>query len=267
MKQRAEAERQARLLMQAFVDLDQLLGCDSGFLLGSWIAAARFWQNASDAPAVYYEWQAKSQISTWWPVPASALNDSSTYTGIPPLDSYASKHWNGLVRDFYAPRLQCYVAQMLADFPSSKAPTCIFGPRVNNTFLSGFPRSLSPTGQTPPISWPYNASDLGAAQAWCCDRIDCGGITWDPQSHAFQARSGRSANACSYPSYSYPRVDHIANISNLTHCVVVAEMAFIHDTGTVYADRATPELTLTLSKTLVQRYNDMNHSITREPKA
>ena len=48
----------------------------------------------------------------------------------PPLD--ANKHWNGLVRDFYAKRVGCYISQAAIDIPLTP-PTpsaCKFGQLV-----------------------------------------------------------------------------------------------------------------------------------------
>lgn len=104
------------LLLGAYADLDELLGCDSSFLIGPWIAQATKWADERDAPAAYYEWMAKSQVSTWWPVAPSDVGKwTANYTKPPPLDGYANKHWNGLVRDFYAPRVRCYVDQAAVD--------------------------------------------------------------------------------------------------------------------------------------------------------
>lgn len=110
----AAATKAGGVLIELLDDLDTLLGCDTAFLLGPWIADARAWANASDAPAEYYEWQARSQVSTWWPVPESATKDPATFTSMPRLDTYANKHWNGLVKDFYTPRHQCYLDQLHA---------------------------------------------------------------------------------------------------------------------------------------------------------
>ena len=52
-------------LLDAYGDIDELVGCDYGFLLGAWIADAKKWANISDAPEAYYEWEARSQVSTW----------------------------------------------------------------------------------------------------------------------------------------------------------------------------------------------------------
>ena len=109
------------VLLDMYADLDKLLACDANFLIGPWIAKAKSWANDSDAPEQFYEWQARSQVSTWWPVAPSDVEDwTANYTKSPPLDGYANKHWNGLVRDFYAMRVQCYVDQVSIDLPANK---------------------------------------------------------------------------------------------------------------------------------------------------
>ena len=105
----------ASMLVSAYSDIDSLVGCDPSFLLGAWIADARKWADDADAPASYYEWQARSQVSTWWPVAPSDRKVNATYTKLPVLDNYANKHWNGLIRDFYAKRVQCYIDQIVVD--------------------------------------------------------------------------------------------------------------------------------------------------------
>ena len=90
-RDRQAADTAAATLMEAYKDLDDLLECkqaascdlgrrrierssdhlkqrslrtgDYGFLLGPWIADATKWANESDAPASYYEWQARSRES------------------------------------------------------------------------------------------------------------------------------------------------------------------------------------------------------------
>ena len=55
------------------------MGCEYDFLLGPWIAQAKQWANASDGNTdSYLEWQARSQISTWWPVAPSARKNPVT---------------------------------------------------------------------------------------------------------------------------------------------------------------------------------------------
>ena len=89
-KDRATTLKVGEILLGAYTDLDALVGCDSSFLIGAWIASAKKWAHASDAPENYYEWMARSQVSTWWPVaPSDAAKQTSNYTKGPPLDGCA----------------------------------------------------------------------------------------------------------------------------------------------------------------------------------
>ena len=45
---RRTALQAAGSLLAAFADLDELLGCEFGFLLGPWIALAKSWTNDTD---------------------------------------------------------------------------------------------------------------------------------------------------------------------------------------------------------------------------
>ena len=97
-------------------DLDALVGTDQAFLLGSWLAMARRLAAAANgtdcvgeaAPGVpvevkdcehFYEWNARAQLTTWNPTPKGAVKVPGG-----PLD-YAGKHWNGLIKDYYAVRI------------------------------------------------------------------------------------------------------------------------------------------------------------------
>jgi alpha-N-acetylglucosaminidase len=111
-------------------DVDALVGTDPAFLLGSWLAMARAFaanntaSNATDTElytdcvaqgfedavkgcAHFYEWNARTQITTWNPTTKNA-------TRIPggPND-YASKHWSGLVGDYYGKRAELLLAMGL----------------------------------------------------------------------------------------------------------------------------------------------------------
>jgi len=66
----------ARVLLAAYADLDALAACDYGFLLGPWIRDARKWANASDGPAGYYEWQARSQVRKAARLPQTQMSDA-----------------------------------------------------------------------------------------------------------------------------------------------------------------------------------------------
>lgn len=47
----------------------------------------------------FYEWNARTQLTTWNPTPKDATKIPSG-----PID-YASKHWSGLIKDYYQVRV------------------------------------------------------------------------------------------------------------------------------------------------------------------
>ncbi|XAR50133.1 Alpha-N-acetylglucosaminidase [Bertholletia excelsa] len=79
-------------------DMDILLACHEGFLLGPWLESAK--QLAQDQEqAKQFEWNARTQITMWFDntqVEASLLRD------------YGNKYWSGLLRDYYGPRAAIY---------------------------------------------------------------------------------------------------------------------------------------------------------------
>lgn len=84
-------DKQATVLKQILVDMDDLLATDSRFLLGNWLEAAK--SKAMNQREKYlYEWNARNQITIW-----------GTNTTDVVLD-YACKAWSGLVKDYYLPR-------------------------------------------------------------------------------------------------------------------------------------------------------------------
>ena len=120
----AEISRTSSVYVQALIDLDTLVATDAAFLVGPWISAARFWGASSNdcgsppgsTPCPdFYEWNARTQITTWNP---TGFHDSSVPAG--PID-YAAKHWSGLIRDYYAERVQLITEQALLDASSGRA--------------------------------------------------------------------------------------------------------------------------------------------------
>jgi alpha-N-acetylglucosaminidase len=96
------------------LDLDALVATDSAFLLGPWLEMAKTFGttgspvaedcNGTGYPTIttcakFYEWNARVQLTSWNPTPKDA-------TAVPdgPID-YASKHWSGLIGDYYAERV------------------------------------------------------------------------------------------------------------------------------------------------------------------
>ena len=99
-------------------DLDALLATDAAFLLGPWLRDARAWgadgagdcerDGAAIACADFYEFNARAQLTTWYPAP----NETAL---IARDGDYARKHWSGLVADYYATRVERVLELALAD--------------------------------------------------------------------------------------------------------------------------------------------------------
>jgi hypothetical protein len=100
-------------------DIDKLVATDTAFLLGPFLESARrlgrpqndcFSNILEDSDCGhFYEWNARTQITTWNPT----RKDSDVIPG-GPID-YASKHWSGLIRDYYVPRATLLMKQAIKD--------------------------------------------------------------------------------------------------------------------------------------------------------
>ena len=116
-----ELIRTGSFYIELLKDIDTLVSTDSAFLLGPWIESARrlgegrsdcvssLLDNPSGDCQRFLEWNARTQITTWKPA-------SKESTAIPqgPID-YAAKHWQGLIRDYYARRAQLTLEQAVKD--------------------------------------------------------------------------------------------------------------------------------------------------------
>lgn len=116
------------------LDLDELVGTEETFRLKRWLKSARqLGRNSNDCEhptvvlndgdddslflqtnnasicEIFYEWNARCQVTTWIPTPANASRVPSG-----PID-YAAKHWNGLIREYYVKRIDLVQQQALKD--------------------------------------------------------------------------------------------------------------------------------------------------------
>ena len=94
---RALAEANRRLL-ELIGDLDQLLATREDFLLGRWLEDAKRWAT-NDEEKRLYEHNARTIITLWGP-PDGVLHE------------YAQRQWSGLLRGFYRPRWEMFLARL-----------------------------------------------------------------------------------------------------------------------------------------------------------
>ncbi|KAL6013240.1 hypothetical protein ACLOJK_003732 [Asimina triloba] len=91
------------LFLELVVDMDTLLTCHAGFLLGPWLESAK---NLAQNPKleIQMEWNARTQITLWFDI---------TEVDASLLRVYAIKYWSGLLHDYYIPRAAIYFRFML----------------------------------------------------------------------------------------------------------------------------------------------------------
>ncbi|OAY83861.1 Alpha-N-acetylglucosaminidase [Ananas comosus] len=94
-------------------DLDMLLACHEGFLLGPWLQSAKSLARdleqekqsvINEHNAVQFEWNARTQITMWF---------DNTETKASLLRDYGNKYWNGLLREYYGPRAAIYFKYLI----------------------------------------------------------------------------------------------------------------------------------------------------------
>lgn len=79
---------------------DELLSCQSGFMVGRWLEQAKS-LGATPQEKALYEWNARTQVTTWG-------NRKAADEG--GLHDYSHREWAGLLKDFYYPRWKAYFA-------------------------------------------------------------------------------------------------------------------------------------------------------------
>ena len=84
-------------MLDLLSDLDTLLGSDTNFLLGHWIADARAMATTSSL-ADNLEFNARNQIAMWGP-------DEN-------IEDYAGKEWSGQVKDYYGGRWSLFTSSV-----------------------------------------------------------------------------------------------------------------------------------------------------------
>ena len=84
----------SRQVLDLLLDLDELLGSHEYFLLGKWLKEANSIPESNESDKRLYEYNARNQVTLWGPKGE--------------IIDYATKQWNGLVRDYYYPRWKMF---------------------------------------------------------------------------------------------------------------------------------------------------------------
>lgn len=79
-------------------EIDTLLACHNGFLLGPWLESAKQLAQGKEQEK-QFEWNARTQITMWF----DNTEDEASL-----LRDYGNKYWSGLLRDYYGPRAELY---------------------------------------------------------------------------------------------------------------------------------------------------------------
>ena len=106
-------------LVDAILDIDQLLSSQSGFLLGERLRDARALGH-TDAERDLMEWNQRSQVTLWVPYgptgkPPYVQPNLSAPHGI---SGYAAKQYGGLERSIHAQRYRLFFERAAAELPS-----------------------------------------------------------------------------------------------------------------------------------------------------
>jgi alpha-N-acetylglucosaminidase len=103
-KDKAAYEKYSAVFLQLILDQDRLLATDKHFLLGKWIEDARA-LGSTDAEKDLFEWNARTQITTWGPRQASIG-----------LHEYSNREWSGMLRGFYYNRWKMFIDNVTNNF-------------------------------------------------------------------------------------------------------------------------------------------------------
>ena len=98
-KDLALLQENSKEVLEILIDLDELLGSHEYFLLGKWLKEAKSIPALNEDEQKLFEYNARNQITLWGP------NGEV-------LD-YATKQWNGLVRDYYYPRWKLFFDSLI----------------------------------------------------------------------------------------------------------------------------------------------------------
>ncbi|KAK9925851.1 hypothetical protein M0R45_023115 [Rubus argutus] len=98
-----EVVGRSQKFLELVEDMDTLLACHDGFLLGPWLESAKKLAQDKEQEK-QFEWNARTQITMWF---------DNTEEEASLLRDYGNKYWSGLLRDYYGPRAAIYFKYLI----------------------------------------------------------------------------------------------------------------------------------------------------------
>jgi alpha-N-acetylglucosaminidase len=91
----ASLSQEGARMIQLLIDIDSVLLTNENFRLSTWLGSARAWADGEKQQELFFEYDARNQITLWGP------NGE--------ISDYAAKQWGGLVSSYYIPRWRIFV--------------------------------------------------------------------------------------------------------------------------------------------------------------
>jgi alpha-N-acetylglucosaminidase len=87
--------------------LETILASHEDFLLGKWIYDAKSLAGSNVDLSLYYEFEARNQVTRWGPRGE--------------IEDYATKQWSGLVSSYYAVRWRIWLTEVCAAYEAHRS--------------------------------------------------------------------------------------------------------------------------------------------------
>lgn len=105
-----EVTSRSQKFLNLVEDMDTLLSCHDGYLLGPWLESAKKLARNKEQET-QFEWNARTQITMWF---------DNTEEQASLLRDYGNKYWSGLLRDYYGPRAAIYFKFLIASLEQDR---------------------------------------------------------------------------------------------------------------------------------------------------
>jgi alpha-N-acetylglucosaminidase len=154
-------------LLRVIQHLDEILGTNEDFLLGSWIRDARAMGHGNAELETYYEYEARNQVTRWGDHNDNVLHD------------YACKEWSGLMKGYYLGRWRIWLTEVCHAYTEKREMNASVLKNAREGYelkwqLGREPYPTTPRGDTIAISKRLYSEYIDSAAI-----TTGGGLLWD----------------------------------------------------------------------------------------